>query len=74
MSYVMDSETAKDMINAARKALGAMDSIECTSKDYECQDCVFGFVEYGAHSKRAGSAVRCMYDVLRGNLYEMEGE
>ena len=68
MNYVMDSETAKGMIIAARKALGAMDSIECIGKSYECQDCVFGFIEYGIHSKRAGSAVRCMYDVLRDNL------
>lgn len=74
MNYVMDSETAKGMIDAARKALDAMDSIECISKDYECKDCVFGFTEYGIYRKRAGSSVRCMYDVLRGNLYEMEGE
>lgn len=74
MNYVMDSKTAKGMIDAARKALDAMDSIKCTGKDYECQDCIFGFTEYGIHNKRAGSAVRCMYDVLRGNLYEMEGE
>lgn len=74
MNYVMDSETAKGMIDAARKALDAMDSIKCTSKDYGCQDCVFRFTVHNVPSKRTGSNVMCMYDALRSNLYEMEGE
>ena len=74
MNYVMDTETTKGMIDAARKALDAIDSIKCTSKDYGCQDCVFRFTVHNVPSKRTGRNVMCMYDALRSNLYEMEGE
>ena len=54
MNYVMDTETTKGMIDAARKALDAIDSIKCTSKDYGCQDCVFRFTVHNVPSKRTG--------------------
>lgn len=72
-SVESESDMRSEMIGTAKKAFATMNSFNCTGVGLTCHNCVFCVVENGVHC-RDGHIRRCMCDILKINLNEMEGK
>ena len=68
-----ESDMRSEMIGTAKKVFATMNSFNCTGVGLTCHDCVFCVVENGVRC-RDGHIRRCMCDILKINLNEMEGK
>ena len=68
-----ESDMLSEMIGTAKKAFATMNSFNCVGEGNTCSNCVFCVCENGVRCGD-GHIRRCMCDILRSNLNEMEGK
>ena len=68
-----ESDMRSEMIGTAKKVFATMYSFNCVGEGNTCSNCVFCVCENGVRC-RDGHIRKCMCDILKINLNEMEGE